>query len=474
MLPSTNPETETGIPVEDLELLMRSELMRATPDSAKKRLMKSMNRVLVRAGERIISQGDEGDCFYLVQDGFCMVTLDKNGETHPLTMLKPGDILGELAVLTGEARSANVDAETDMALWRVSREAFADISRNYPELREFLTEIATERLCSRKITAERTVGRYKIIEIVEEGGWSIVYKGVHSELNLPVAIKMLKHNLAMDSDFFERFQNEAKVIASLNHDNIVKVYDIEHVYTTVFIIMEYLDGLTIRRILDKERALPLPRVIRILAQVCSALHYAHQQGIVHLDVKPGNIFVQNDGRVKVVDFGLASPIGVCAQGHHGSPFYMAPEQIEGEAVDPRTDVYSLGITAYEMATGTRPYSDDVCEVLRSHITEPMPDPRRVNPELPEGFSRFVLKAAGKDPAERHQTMTEVMAELAQLTQSLPPDAGAQTVKKLRNRRLFLSYDDGRGQEVNQLLAEFTAKLRRLGVDLSAADEEGDG
>jgi eukaryotic-like serine/threonine-protein kinase len=341
--------------LDDLEFLMKTQLLRATPDEAKKQLLSAMVRHSFRAGERFIHQSDAGDRFYLIQSGSCLVNILANGQWHPVARLKPGEIVGEMSVLTGENRSAHVDAETDMVAWALTREGFEEIGSEYPQLREFLTELATERLCSRKITAERSIGKYTINEVLAEGGWSIVYKGLHSFLNLPVAIKMLKHTMAIDAELFNKFQEEARIIAGLNHENIVRVYDIEHVFRTVFIIMEHLNGVTLRQILGKRFRLPVPRILRILQQVGAGLDYAHRQGIVHQDVKPGNIFVQNDDLVKIVDFGLACPIGGCSDDLPGTAFYMAPEQIEGEPVDPRTDVYSLGIVAFEMATGRRPF-----------------------------------------------------------------------------------------------------------------------
>ena len=328
-----------------------------------------------------------------------------------------------------------------MILWGMRLEAFDEISALCPEVNEFLCELATERLCSQKITAERSIGRYTINEVLAEGGWSIVYKGFHSLLKLPVAIKMLKHNIARDKDQMEKFQNEARVIASLNHENIVKVYDIENLYRTVFIFMEHLDGVTLRHILANRLGLPFNRILNVLTQVCSGLDYAHKQGIVHQDVKPGNIFIQKNDRVKIVDFGLACPIGGCSPDLPGTAFYMAPEQIEGEPVDPRTDVYSLGIMAYEMATGRRPFPDDVCEVFRSHITEPTPDPRVLNPGLPPEFCRFIAKATSKDPAERYDDLDQARGELLQMQKRSDPERPKKSQRKRKMMSLFVFYEE---------------------------------
>lgn len=471
MIGEADMQAREALSREDIEFLMRTELLRATPDEAKRRLMGLLLPTQVAAGERLITQGQVGDRFCVIQHGTCVVSLEKDGHPHPIARLKAGDVVGEIAVITGEHRSADVVAETEMTMWALPIDDFNALCSSYPPLLGFLTEIATERLCKQKITAQRTVGRYTLTEVVAEGGWSIVYEGVHSFLHLPVAVKMLKHNMAMDEDFFQRFQNEAKIIAGLNHEHIVKVYDIEHVYRTVFIVMEHLDGVTLRHILKERLRLPLARTVQILLQVCSGLHYAHQHGIVHQDVKPGNIFVQKDDRVKLVDFGLASPIGGCSDELPGTPHYMAPEQIEGDPVDPRTDVYSLGITAYEMVTGRRPYPDDICEVLRYHITAPTPDPRLLHPEIPQEFVDFIGRATAKDPEARHQNMLEVLEDLTALNCSIGVGPPVELRKRRRMMTLFMFYEDDRQLALNRLLDRFSEGLRSLGAELRVADFE---
>ncbi|MEW6113714.1 MAG: protein kinase [Thermodesulfobacteriota bacterium] len=457
------------LPLPDIEFLMRTELLEATPEECKRSLMASMKKTHLNAGQRFIAQGASGDCFYLIQEGSCIVSLDKNGQSYPICRLKAGDLVGEVAIVTGETRSANVDAETDMVVWSVGVEDFHRISADCPVLEEFLADLATERLCSRKITAERSIGRYTIHDVVAEGGWSIIYKGVHSFLNLPVAVKMLKHNMARDSDFLSKFQDEAKIIAALSHENIVKVYDVEHMYRTVFIVMEYLEGVTLKHILKNKLRLPFTRMLHILKQMCAALDYAHQHGIVHQDVKPGNIFIEKNDHVKLVDFGLALPIGGCSPELPGTAFYMAPEQIESDPVDARTDIYSLGITAYEMATGQRPFPDDVCEVLKAHITQPTPDPRLLNPELPEEFSQFIFKATHKDPAERYDNLQEVLAHLNQMADGNGHPAPVAEHRKRRMINLCMFYDHERQQDLIQLMAGFSEELKKLGAELRVSD-----
>jgi len=335
----------------DFEFLLKTNLFNAVPHEAIAPLFQSLKFRHVKAGERFITQGDEGDSLYIIQNGACIINLEKDNTLNSVARLKTGDMVGEMAVLTGECRSTHVDAETDMDLWSLTRDQFDSLSQEFPDLRNFLTEIVAQRFCSSKITAVRTIGKYTINEVLDQGGWSIVYKGTHNVLNFPVAVKMLKHNMAMDPDFSEKFRREAKTIARLNHPNIVKVYDIEDLYRTVFIIMEFLEGFSLKYLLINKPKPSLVSVVDIILQVCSGLEYAHKQGIIHQDIKPANIFIQPDGQAKIVDFGLACPQGNIDFDMPGTPFYMSPEQIQGEPVDERTDIYSLGIMLYEMLKG---------------------------------------------------------------------------------------------------------------------------
>lgn len=455
--------------LEDLQFLMKTQLLRATPDKFKKLLLSAMTPVRIGAGQRLISQGEQGDRLYVIQEGSCLVSLQREGRSHPISRLKPGEIVGEVAVVTGERRRADVDAETDMTLWGVDRVALDKLCRKSPDLFEFLTELATERLCSQKITAERSVGKYTINDVVAEGGWSIVYKGFHSLLKLPVAIKMLKHNIAIDPEMSRKFENEAEIIAGLNHENIVRVYDIEHMYRTIFIVMEYLDGVTLKHILGNRLPMHVPDMLRILFQMCAGLDYAHAKGLVHQDVKPGNVFVQAGDRVKIVDFGLASPVGGCSDDLPGTVFYMAPEQIEGDPVDVRTDIYSLGITAYEMATGQRPFPDDVCEVLRAHITQPPPDPRSINPELPEGFSRFIKRATRKNPDKRYQTIEQALQDLMPLAEQTSTVERPEPNKRRRMMSLFLFYENEQQAELTRVLKSLSEELKLIGAEVRLAE-----
>lgn len=459
----------TSMPLsQDLEFLMRTELFRVAPQNLNRLLLDALTKATFPAGKRIVHQGTNGDRLFILHKGSCIVNLEKNQELHSIVRLKTGDVFGEMALITGDYRSAHIDAETEVTVWTLDRNDFERICDGCPELIEYLTDLATERLCSRRITAEKNIGRYRITDVIAEGGWSIVYKGFHSALGLPVAVKMLKHSMALDSDFFETFRKEAETIAGLNHDHIVRVYDIEHVYKTVFIIMEYLSGLTLREIIGQGFGLPMSRVLKILMQIAAALDYAHGQGVVHQDVKPGNIFVQENDRVKIVDFGLATPIGGCSDDLPGTPYYMAPEQIEGDPVDARTDIYSLGITAYEMVTGKLPFSNDICQVLEYHITKDTPDPRELNPDLPEEFAQFVKTATEKTGDARFRNMSEVLFALNSMAKNVGFQKIREPLKKRQMKSLYMFYDKEQEPDMARILDEFGQKLKDVGAELRLA------
>jgi serine/threonine protein kinase len=456
----------------DRDFLLNMNLFASIPGESVTPLLNSLDFKHVKAGERFITQGDEGDSFYIIHKGSCIINIEKDNILNAVARLKAGDIVGEMAVLTGERRSSHADAETDMELWSLTREQFDKLSRDFPDIRNFLTDIIVQRFSSLKITADRTIGKYTINEILDKGGWSIVYKGVHSILNFPVAIKMLKHNMAMDPDFLEKFQHEAKTIARLNHPNIVKVYDIEDRYRTLFIIMEFLEGFSLKYLLSNMPKLSLSGTLDIILQLCSGLQYAHKQGIIHQDVKPANIFIQPNGQAKLVDFGLACPPGNIDFDMPGTPFYMSPEQIQGEPVDERADIYSLGIVVYEMLTGKRPFPEDnLGKLLDFHVKEDAPDPRLLIPDIPEELCSVVMKSVRRDPAERFNNVSEIIDKLRPLANKTGLNCQSLVEKKQKMMGIFLFYKDEHQLDLNRLLDKLNNDVSEIGVLLRVVNVE---
>lgn len=403
---------------EDLEFLRGAEVFKAVPEEARSHLLSCMASINVKAGERFISQGAEGDSLYLIREGSCLVKVVRDGQETVVAVRKPGDLVGEMAIYTGEPRMAHVDAETDSVVWRMTRLELDRLCLAYPAVRELVTEIVTRRFSESTHTPLRTIGRYTITDMIGEGDWTIVYKGIHEPLNMPVAIKMLKHTMAMDGDFLQKFLNEAKVVARFNQHNIVKVHDIEHLYRTVFVVMEYLSGLSLDYMIENMPRLSFPRALGYLIQMGYGLNYAHEQGIIHQAMKPAKVYVEEGDRVKIVDFGLACP-GASAKdsGLVGTLHYVAPEQMVGGVIDERTDIYSWGVTAYEIATGANPFpGKDIREIVNACTGTPIPDPRLLYPDLPPEFSAFIARATRKAPSERYQSVGQVLEELENLAE----------------------------------------------------------
>jgi CRP-like cAMP-binding protein len=391
----------------------------------------------VKAGERFVVQDAVEDTAYIIQRGSCLVIVEKDGELHPVDHYGEGDIIGGLGILTGEPRRAHVEAETEMDLWVITRDRFDEMTEKDPALLDFVTELVADRLDSRRPTAYRTIGKYVATDIIGRGAFSIVYKGRHTGLNMPVVIKMMRHDMALYPDFLDSFRNEAKTIAGLAHDHIVRVYDFEERYRTLFIIMEYLRGDSLKNMICHLRAIPPKLTADFLIQICSALAYAHKRGIIHRDINPSNIMVQPDDQIKILDFGLACSTGTEDFSNTGTPYYMAPEQIDGGPVDPRTDIYALGITAYEMLTGRRPFpEDDAIALLDMHLTQDIMDPGHLVPDIPDELRKFILKAARCDPDRRYQDVGQAMAALRPLAPDNRLPGNGPAIKKKKNSSFF--------------------------------------
>ena len=280
--------------------------------------------------------------------------------------------------------------------------------------------------------AGQTIGRYRIIEQVGHGGMADVYKAYQPSLDRNVAIKVIHPFLADDADFLSRFEREAKVVATLRHPNIVQVYDFDAEAGLYYMVMEFIDGGTLKTLLEKlqTRGTPvsLDDAVRIILSVGSALKYAHSRNMVHRDVKPANVMITGEGHVILTDFGIAKIISatkLTATGAMvGTPAYMSPEQGRGEPGDERSDIYSLGVMLYQLVVGRLPYDAEtpVALVLK-HINDPLPLPTALRPDLSPAIERVIVKALAKKPEDRYQNVGALTADLkaaAGMTSELTP------------------------------------------------------
>lgn len=302
-----------------------------------------------------------------------------------------------------------------------------------------------------------TLGKYELLEKIGEGGFGVVYKARDPLLDRLVAIKILNTDLARASDFIERFRREARLAAALRHPNIVSIIEVGEQDGRYFIVMEYLEGKPLAEILQEGKPLPLSQVVDLLRPLAEALDFAHAKGIIHRDVKPGNVILADGGRRPVLtDFGLVkstTEIGTTTTGAvMGTPEYMSPEQITGKGLTPAVDQYALGVLAYQMLTGRVPFTGNTpFEVQNGHVNQPLPDPKQINPLLPESLSGVMQKALSKLPQERFSSCAAFLTILVQIAK----EEGEKLVEKQYHLAASLS-QQGKYQQAVQAWEALTA------------------
>jgi predicted Ser/Thr protein kinase len=298
----------------------------------------------------------------------------------------------------------------------------------------------------------REFGPYRIVAPLGEGGMAAVYKAYQANMDRYVALKVLPRHFASDPQFVARFEQEAKVLAKLRHPHILPVHDYGESDGYTYLVMPFIESGALINLLRGE-PLPLSKIEKFIHQVGDALDYAHSQGIIHRDVKPSNVLVDERENCMLVDFGIAKIVEGTANltqtgGILGTPAYMSPEQGRGEAVDHRIDIYALGVILYEMATGRVPFKAETpIAVLVKHMTDPLSPPRKVNPDLPPAVEQVILKAMAKNPADRFATAGELVAALSAAVSNSPapePMTADRTVAAKKKPTLAAAPDKTEG------------------------------
>lgn len=280
--------------------------------------------------------------------------------------------------------------------------------------------------------------RYEIIDKVGSGGMSDVYKAKDHKLNRFVAVKVLKQEFSQDKSFVSKFKAEAQSAAGLTHPNIVNVYDVGEDEGIYYIVMELIEGITLKKYIEKKGKLPVKEAVSIAIQVAQGIEAAHNNHIIHRDIKSQNIMISREGKVKVTDFGIARAASTHTINGNamGSVHYISPEQAKGGYIDEKSDIYSLGITLYEMVTGTVPFEGDTTvSVALQHINEEMPNPKQTVPDLPVSVEKIILKCTQKKPERRYLKVSSLIADLKKslitpdedFVQLVPSAAGGNTV-----------------------------------------------
>jgi len=273
-------------------------------------------------------------------------------------------------------------------------------------------------------TGSTFAGRYQIIEELGKGGMGKVYKAHDTEIKDKIALKLIKPEIAADKKTIERFRNELKFARKIRHKNVCQMYDLNKEEGSYYITMEYVSGEDLKSFIRRARQLTVGTAVFIAKQVCEGLAEAHSLGVMHRDLKPQNIMIDREGNARIMDFGIARSIeekGITGAGVMiGTPEYMSPEQAEAKEVDERSDIYSLGIILYEMATGRVPFEGDTpLSIAMKHKGEVPQDPRELNAQVPSDLSRVILRCMEKDKANRYQTPEEVLSELTKIEKGIP-------------------------------------------------------
>ncbi|KEH97680.1 Stk1 family PASTA domain-containing Ser/Thr kinase [Clostridium massiliodielmoense] len=305
--------------------------------------------------------------------------------------------------------------------------------------------------------------RYELLQKIGEGGMAEVYKAKCHLLNRYVAVKVLKNQYSDDIEFVNKFKQEASSAASLSHNNIVGIYDIGSENNINYIVMEYIDGKTLKQIINENGSLGYDKSINIAIQIAKALECAHNNNIIHRDVKPHNILVTKDGTIKVTDFGIAKATSSVTITNSdkiiGSAHYISPEQAKGRFVDCKTDIYSLGIILYEMVTGKVPYDgESPVSVALKHVQEELVPPIKVNPNIPESLNKLILKAVEKEPYKRYQSAHDMLIDL-------------NKVKQNPNANIAVNSDENEYTKIMKPITDIDEKEPDLYDDIEDEDNE---
>lgn len=305
--------------------------------------------------------------------------------------------------------------------------------------------------------------RYEIIKMIGEGGMANVYLANDNILERKVAIKVLRGDLSNDEKFIRRFKREALSVSNLSHPNIVEVYDVGEEDGNYYIVMEYIEGKTLKQLLQKRGALTLPEVIDIMSQLTDGLSHAHEAYIIHRDIKPQNIMIEDNGLVKITDFGIAMALNSTqltqTNSVMGSVHYLPPEQANGKGSTIKSDIYSLGILMYELLAGSVPFKGDTAvEIALKHMKEKMPSIRKQNPTIPQSVENIVLKATAKNPKNRYDSVREMYNDLQ------------TAMEKDNEKRLVYEYPENDLEET-KVIAPITKESKKTIVDKPLDQEE---
>ncbi len=370
-------------------------------------------------GDLVVKAGETGKRLYFIYEGRVEVRVpDLQGDIKRRILLKKGEVVGEISLLIKSSYTADVVALDKTTTFYLDQQHFTRLVGEHTSFSEVMSQLMTSRMAQNGGISK--VGKYDLRGKLGEGSMATVFNAWDPDLEREVAIKMLKYKLAYDDKFVKRFEREARIIASLNRPNIVNVFEVIEAFSTRFIVMEKLHGQDLLQIIKDKGAIDFVEARSILSQLSSALHYAHGQGesgIVHRDIKPSNIVIDHYGNIKLTDFGIAGPSGNKEESIEGTPNYLAPEIINGEAVDGRADIYALGVLAFYMLTNSVPFSaSTLAKLLKMQVEQKPPDIRNICPEIDDELAGLIDKSLSKEADQR-------ISDWEQIRDVLKPVAG---------------------------------------------------
>jgi len=371
-------------------------------------------------GESLIHQGHQGDSLFVVIDGeACVLVALHDGTVRSIATLTRGSVAGEMSLITQEPATADVVAETELRVLVLSAAAFDGLAAKNPELTIVLTNVVADRLgrAMHDGLGGKVLNGYRILRCVGRGGMAVVYEAVDVASGERVALKMMSHRLVYQPGAFSRFEREARIVEPLEHDNIARMKGHFPAFRTEFIVMEFCDGSTLAELLTRHGAFPEDQAKRVLGQLATALQFVHDRGVVHRDLKPGNVMLTPAGRVKLMDFGLAkeeeqitddtaTQLGTVL----GTPLYMPPGQMTGDETGSAIDIYSFACIAYELVAGRPLFEGRTTRGLhQDKLTRKVPAASEIGPGVSPELHDMLVRALDKDAENRMESLADVAA-----------------------------------------------------------------
>ena len=393
------------------EVLLESEPFKALRPRLTDQVFAATKERRSGAGETIIRQGQRGDALFVVIDGEARVTLrDHGGEARTIATLAAGSVAGEMSLITQEPATADVIAETDVRVLVLPAAAFDALAAKNPELTIVLTNVVADRLGRGLVDGlgGKVLNGYRIVRTVGRGGMAVVYEAIEVATGERVALKMMSHRLVYQPGAHSRFEREARIVEPLTHPNIARMRGHFPAFRTEFIVMEFCEGVTLAEALVQRGAFPEAEARRVLGQLATALDFVHERGVVHRDLKPGNVMLSPDGRVKLMDFGLAkeerratdetaTQTGTVL----GTPLYMPPGQMTGEESGPAIDVYAFACIAYELVAGTPLFEGRTTRaLLQDKLTRKVPPASEIAGGISAELHELLVRGVENDPEKR--------------------------------------------------------------------------